>query len=632
MTASFSIAELLARLNEVDESHEIEAKRSSSEMGKSALETVSAFSNEPGLGGGYIVFGVTESASRVFTATGVTDPKKLEQEISSQCGSVFNRAVRPRIWTEVVDGTSLVAAFVPEASPAEKPVFIKASGMQHGAFRRIGSTDQRCAEDDLRVLFRAGDPLAFEDSCLKDATSDDFSDDVIAAYRRQLLDENPGTELRDASGPALVQAVGGLRHEEGRLCPTVAGVLLFGTRLALRRLFPQLRVDYIRVPGTRWVPDVDHRYDAIEIRDPLLLAFRRAYQAVLDDLPRSFVLDPGSPERRDRAAVPEKVVREALVNAMTHRDYRTPTATQVIRFSDRIEIRNPGRALIGEEQFGQPGSYSRNPRIADVFREMRLAENKGTGIEAMRRAMKAADLTPPVFVSNARTDTFVTTLWLHSLLDENEVAWLGSYGHDFSTAQRQALVVARRTGTITNAGLRELTELDPLGARRELQGLRDLGILDMLGERGGAYYVLRNDPFVSQTHQFGAPLPTDRGELGPDRGELGSDRGGLGMDRGELGADRGEPSTLSEPMRAQLAALGVRPRTEKLRAAIRALCSLRAWKPAELARLLPIDPAKLVERHLGPMVDAGELVRSYPDKPTHPEQAYATKQLPLGGR
>jgi ATP-dependent DNA helicase RecG len=100
-----------------------------------------------------------------------------------------------------------------------------------------------------------------------------------------------------------------------------------------------------------------------------------------------------------------------------------------------------------------------------VFPELKLAENKGTGIEAMRRAMRAADLTPPVFESDPRADRFVTTLWLQSLLDESEVEWLGAYGEDFSTAQRQALVVARRTGSISNAGLRGLTGLDPLEAQ-----------------------------------------------------------------------------------------------------------------------------------------------------------------------
>src|SRR5882724_483207 len=102
-TPTLSIPELLDRLNQVDESHEIEAKRAESDVGKSALETISAFSNEPGLGGGYLLFGVAENDDAGgFTATGVTDPKKVEQQISTLCASSFNRAVRPKVWTEVL--------------------------------------------------------------------------------------------------------------------------------------------------------------------------------------------------------------------------------------------------------------------------------------------------------------------------------------------------------------------------------------------------------------------------------------------------------------------------------------------------------------------------------------------------
>ena len=97
VSAGMSIKDLLARLNQVDESHEIEAKRSESELGKSALETISAFANEPGLGGGYLLFGVKEDDSTgVFVASGVKNPKKLEQEISTTCASAFNRRGRKR--------------------------------------------------------------------------------------------------------------------------------------------------------------------------------------------------------------------------------------------------------------------------------------------------------------------------------------------------------------------------------------------------------------------------------------------------------------------------------------------------------------------------------------------------------
>ncbi len=628
-----SIRELLQRLNEVDESREIEAKRSESEAGKSALETVSAFSNEPGLAGGYILFGAEEQDTRRFVPRGVAQPKKLEQELSSLCASAFNRTVRPRVWTEVIDGASLLAAFIPELSVSEKPVFIASRGMQHGTFRRIGSTDQHCTEDDLRVLFQASSVIPYEDSLLDDASMDDLDPDVIVSYRRSLVDANPATELRDATPDELVQSLGAARRINGGLVPTVGGILLFGKRLALRRLFPAARVDYVRVPGVEWVPDPESRYDSVEVREPLLIAFRRIYNAIIDDLPKSFALEPGTPERRDRLALPEAAVREALVNALTHRDFRIASAVQVIRYQDRIEVRNPGYSLVDDDQLGEPGSFPRNARIADFFREMRLAENKGTGIAAIRRGMQRAGLTPPVFDSDRGRNRFVVTLWLHNLLDEDDTSWLRGLSHlHLSDEQAKALVVARRAGSVSNAMLRDVSGLDTLRASNQLRQLRDLGLLEPRGRGSATHYVLGESARAEET---GGLVDGQRGELPEQRGEFGAQRGELGAQRGDLPQQKGESPVqctellrgCSAEIRSSVAALGGKPNAAELRRVIVELCRLRWWTPKQLAFVLARrSPTKLTEKHLSPLVNEGRLERRFPHRPNHPEQAYRTRR------
>jgi len=641
VTPGTPIKDLLSRLNELDECRDIEAKRSEAEVGKSALETVSAFANEPGLGGGVIVFGIGEEEGGTFVARGVANPKKIEQEISSICASAFNRTIRPRVLTGVVEGKHLVAAFIPEAAAPEKPIFIAAKGMQHGSFRRIGSTDQKCTEDDLRVLFQAASLTPYEDTIVEDATMADLDDEVIGIYRRSLIEANPATELRDVTLDELVQSLGGARRNGGDLVPTVAGVLLFGKRLSLRRLFPAARVDYIRVPGTEWVPDPDRRYESIEVREPLLVAFRRIYNAIVDDLPKSFALDPGRPERRDQLALPEAAIREALVNALTHRDYRVPSAVQVLRYKDRIEVRNPGYSLVEDDHLGDPGSFPRNPRTADVFREMRLAENKGTGISAIRKVMKRAGLTPPLFDSDRARNLFVITLWLHNLIDEEDTHWLASFADArLSDAQARALVVARRAGSVTNAMLRALSDLDTLAASKQLNHLRTEGLLETRGRGAATHYVL--GPRARAATASAAPIsaepraadrasPTTAGAAGPaqlslmDRPDPGLDRPDLGSDRPDLGSDRPESapvSNLPSGLRQRVAQLGSRPREGRLREVIAALCAWRALKPAELGDILGIRADNLAKRHLAPMVEAGVLVRTYPRTPNHPDQAY----------
>ncbi len=153
---------------------------------------------------------------------------------------------------------------------------------------------------------------------------------------------------------------------------------------------------------------------------------------------------------------------------------------------------------------------------------MRLAENKGTGIGAVRRTMDSAGLTPPVFESDRRNNRFVATLWLHNLIDDDDAAWLRAIAPEgLSDAQAQAMVVARRTGAVRNAQLRDISRLDTLGASLILRQLRDRGLLESKGSGVATHYVL--GPAAKGT----AVEPVaNRGELG---GGLGPNRGSSGL-------------------------------------------------------------------------------------------------------
>ena len=148
--------ELLESLNLLDENERIEAKRST-EVGKSLLETVCAFANEPGLGGGWLLLGVVREEMALFPAyevEGVAQPEKLGTDIATQCRNTFNQPVRVEISTETIQGKTVLVVHVPEAQPQDKPIFFKAQGLPKGAFRRISSTDQHCTDDDLAVFYQ----------------------------------------------------------------------------------------------------------------------------------------------------------------------------------------------------------------------------------------------------------------------------------------------------------------------------------------------------------------------------------------------------------------------------------------------------------------------------------------------
>ncbi|WP_242037797.1 helix-turn-helix domain-containing protein [Tolypothrix sp. FACHB-123] len=138
-----------------DEGVEIEAKKGS-EVGKTCWETISAFSNEPSLGGGYLILGIKsseESDTNNYEIEGIADPDKIQRDLATQCRENFNITIRPQIETATKDGKIVIVAFIPEVQPSEKPVYITKRGLPQGAFRRIASTDQKCTERDIELLF-----------------------------------------------------------------------------------------------------------------------------------------------------------------------------------------------------------------------------------------------------------------------------------------------------------------------------------------------------------------------------------------------------------------------------------------------------------------------------------------------
>jgi ATP-dependent DNA helicase RecG len=380
------------------------------------------------------------------------------------------------------------------------------------------------------------------------------------------------------------------------------------------------------VLGNHWNPDPQRRYYSVDVLEPLVLTFRRIFAAIIDDLPRAFVLEPDDPYNKNRLILPETAIREILVNSLTHRDYRVVTTIQVIRYSDRIEVRNPGYSLASDEQFGEVGSFPRNPKLSNAFRDMGLAENKGTGISSVRRAMGEANLTPPIFDSDRSRNRFMATLWIHNLFCEDDVAWLKAIGTNrINDTQAKALVVARRLGTVSNATLRDISGLDTLGASTQLKKLREAGLLEARGSGNATHYLLspkaleteRTERTINSSSQEDYPLGAD------NRGVLEANRVVLEANRVVLEANRGVFNGLPDELIASIESLGAKPRKEALRKVILHLADVQAWRPAEMAELLGFtDSRKLVERHLAPMVREGILIRTHPDNLKHPDQAY----------
>lgn len=602
--------DLLQELCSLDESHRIEAK-CASQIDRSVMETVCAFANEPGLGGGYLLLGVAPDQHDLFNnayfVEGIDNPDKIQSDLASQCASVFNRPVRPRVAVEALQGKTVIVVYVPELSATDKPVYLTRLGLPRGAFRRVGPTDQEGSEDDLIALYAGHQTDTFDGAMLADTDLGDIDPQALDDYRQLRRHINPDAEEPPWSDHELLRALGCAKLDDGMLRPTVAGILLFASTMALRRCFPMMRIDYIRVPGRQWVEDPDHRFDTLEIRAPLFPAIRRATNTVRDELLQSFSLPEGALAHEDEPALPLRVIREAIVNAVMYRSYRVHGAIQIIRYANRLEIRNPGHSIKAEEQLGEPGSETRNPRIATVLHEVNIAETKGSGIRAMRELMLAHDLLPPTFESTRRPDQFVATFLFHHFLGPDDLNWLrGLTGETLGDEDARALVFVRELGAIDNAAYRAINRTDTLDASTHLRRLRDLGLLVMKGAGSRTYYVPgptfeapQDRPAVQNEHQL---LPNSHHHR---------------QDSHQLLV------TIPADLQARIPPPGTKPRRASLRKLLIDPCGWQALSARELATLLGRQDHKpLLRDYLSPMVAEGVLAYTIPEMENHPEQRY----------
>lgn len=628
--------ELFEQLQLLDESERVEAK-TASEIGKSVLETVCAFANEPGLGGGWLLLGVARDESALFPAyavTGIDQPDQRMADLATQASTSFNTTLRLDVRSEVLEGKVVLTVFVPEVSAADKPIYFKTQGLPGGAFRRIGSTDQRCTEDDLAALYAGRGHESFDAGVVSDAGLDDLASEAVADFRNARQRINPNAEELHWSDEELLQALGAVRRNGGgHWQPTVAGLMLFGKPAALRRLFPMTRVDYIRVPGREWVPDPERRFDTVELRDPLPRLVRRAQAAIVDDLPKAFGLAEGEVQRQDRPVLPDRVIREAVVNALVHRSYRSQAPVQIIRYSNRLEIRNPGFSLKSPDHLGEPGSVPRNPKIAAAMYDAGFAETKGSGIRVMREMCQAAGLVPPLIESDRAQDQFVLRLFFHHFLGQADLTWLARFKSlHLSDAEARALVVARETGAIDNASYRELNRVDTLTASQALKRLRDAGLFTQKGRGSATWYQpteIMLGTVEGSTAEDPSALSRESDALSRDPDALSRNPDALSRESEvqahEVRARAARHTlldTLPGALGARVGGLGKRNQPAAVRDVVLALLRYRTWSLEELGLLLDRNPEYIRQKYLQPLLETGRIVMTRPDKPNDPEQAY----------
>lgn len=347
------------------------------------MRTVTAFYNTKG---GTILFGIEDKTGRVI---GVVDPQKLEHGFFQQLrAKVKDLDVSPSMEIIGCQSKKIVAVHCPKGP---RPPY-KIVGMAK-PFVRVGSSNMEASDDQLSQMYRDRSPDPLDRVLVEQSTVDDLDLASVDGYLRRTSFGDFSVEDR-----MTVLAREGLigKRTDGFLVPTLAGLLLFGKN-------PQKNLPYAIIKADVKMTESQEGWDDLQTFGGNIFDQLRASESFIRrHIPVAARI--AGFRRVDTPIIPFEALREAIVNAVVHRDYRDTSAEIHLRVrSTGVTVLNPGGFIppltIEVVMKGDFAPRSRNSTIADAL--VRLGgfmEKRGSGIERMRRVMQTARMPEPEFL------------------------------------------------------------------------------------------------------------------------------------------------------------------------------------------------------------------------------------------
>jgi ATP-dependent DNA helicase RecG len=387
------VAEVQRRQTELNN---VEVKAARGGTPQRLYEPLSAFANRTG--GGVLLFGLNEKGN--FEVVGVGDAQRLQEELGHVASGEMEPTLRPEFTVDEIEGEVIVAVEIAEVSTPQKPCYYKPAGLQKGAYIRVGNTNRQMTDYEIFGYVSARSQPTFDQEPMRDASLDDLDPEKLDDYLEDLRRTRPRAATLKGSREEALARLHVVQPVEGVLRPTLAGLLMFGKYP--QEFEGQLVITYLQFYGTtetEKTPRGERFLDNPKFEGTVPEMVTEAVDCVLAAMRKSSLID--GPYRRDIPEYPEEAVREAIINAVAHRDYSgfvRGSYIQLRLFADRLEVQSPGGLYgsVTEENLDVEHS-TRNRELMRLMEDVHLVENRGSGIKAMLEAMRQANLEPPRF-------------------------------------------------------------------------------------------------------------------------------------------------------------------------------------------------------------------------------------------
>ncbi len=442
------------------ESENVEFKTSLSDW-KRIVETISAFANT---NGGHLIVGV-ENRGRI---RGVKIGKDSIENLTNRIIQNTDPKVYPAIKIVKVAGKNIIVISVKDVQ--NKPYLAFGKG-----FKRIGKSTHQMSRDEYErmILEKHKKDIRFDNKICEEATLKDIDRNRVKWFLKEAKKQR---RLKISENASLKEIFVKLKLlKDGKL--TNAAGLLF----AKDPLFLQSEVKCIRFSGNEPVkPYIDFQ----SIEGTVFDLIDNAQDFVLRNIRKAIWLTPGKVQREEKYEYPPDAIREAIVNAVAHRNYDSPSKVQVRIFDDRIEIWNPGELPEGwtfEHLREEHESIPKNPLLFKHLFWVKYVEDVGGGTLDMIKQCKEWGIAEPEF---EYTGSAIIVIFKKSIFTEEVLEQMG-----LNQRQIKAMEFLREKGSISTKEYCKMFKVARDTANRDLNILLKKGIIKRKGTGPQTYYI-----------------------------------------------------------------------------------------------------------------------------------------------
>jgi len=414
--------------------------------------------------GGVIILGVTDKGQ----IKGIENLDETQRKLASA-----NQCISPNpiisIETHKLWGKNIVVTIIQRATDN---VYYTFEGV---IWVRKGSTNEKLDGQTHLEFLRTKQILSFDENFENNAKVNDLDINKIKEYLKA-RDQKDYLEAHNLEHFLLSKK---LASRNGSLKIKNSAVLLFANDP--QEFYSQSEIKFVKFKGKEPVEILNHQL----IQKDIISSIEESIKLIKENISRKIKIS-GSPKRKDEYEYPLEAIREAIVNAVAHRDYFSKDSIQIYIFDDRIEITNPGSLPQGltKELFGTI-SVQRNPITYRFLRDLGYVEGLGTGVPRMKNYMRKAGLRDPNFIFTERFFRII----LYNKKGRKEPI---KSEEDLNERQRKALDYLKRNRTIKSQTYEEINEVSHATAVSDLNEMIDFGYIKKVGIFRGAYYMLNN--------------------------------------------------------------------------------------------------------------------------------------------